>query len=555
MKSRWRGNLRTRIRVASGLVLFAFALTHFINIGFGLFSSELMAAGQALRQTVTRSLPGSVLLYAALFTHAGLALYRQGRRTTLRMPLWEAMQIVLGLLIPLLLTAHIVHTRVAHSLFDVNDSFKYLVALIFDTTDGWLQSLLMLIVWTHACIGLHFWLRAEGWWQRFLPVLAALAALVPAFALAGFLTEGRRMARVLADREGREQLYAATNWPDWDGFVTLMGIAWDARLVFVALVLVTAAIYAGRKLIRRNTVRIRYVDGPEISSPKGPTLLEMSRANGVPHTALCGGRGRCTTCRVIVEDGGATLPAPSEAEARSLRAVGAPAGSRLACQIRPSEPLTVYRVFQTDGKRARDHASHGQERRMAILFLDIRGFTARTTGQLPYDVVFLLNRFFDAIVPAITQSGGVVDKYLGGGLLALFEAPSEALSAQAALKATGSIGAALETFNETLAREGIPHIRIGVGLHLGDVVMGEIGAVGNAPRTIIGESVNAASRLEAKTKELGVEALISAPVLAGAGIDCAPLELLTLELRGVHAPVNALAVSRAAALETVLKPA
>lgn len=555
MKSRWQGNLATRLRMASGLVLFTYALFHFLNIGLGLFSSELMERAQDWRQVITRSWPGTILIYGALLTHAGLALYKLARRSTLRMPLWEALQIALGLLIPILLIAHIVYTRFAHELFGVNDDFAYLVTLIFGSTDAWLQSLLLLIVWVHACIGLNFWLRAELWWRRLRPVLTSLSVLVPGFALVGFLTEGRRAVSRIADPETRAAVIARTNWPDSDAMAALLRIENIITVIFWILLAAAAGTYLVRKLLRRRkSVRIRYVNGPEIVSPKGPTLLEMSRANGVAHTSLCGGRGRCTTCRVLVEDGADDLEPPSEAEKRSLAAVGAAPGMRLACQIRPKAPLTVYRVFRPDGRRRRAHASQGQERRMAILFLDIRGFTARTTGQLPYDVVFLLNRFFDAIVPAITANGGVVDKYLGDGLLALFETPDEASSAQAALAATTRIGEALEEFNRTLAEEGAPEVRIGIGLHLGEVVLGEIGAAGNAPRTIIGETVNAASRLEAMTKELGVEVLVSAPVLTSAGIETDHLDMVKLALRGVNQPVPSLAVTRASHLQSALTP-
>ncbi|OWU76395.1 guanylate cyclase [Phaeobacter sp. 22II1-1F12B] len=555
MKSRWQGNLATRLRMASGLVLFTYALLHFLNIGLGLFSSELMERAQDWRQVITRSWPGTILIYGALLTHAGLALYKLAKRSTLRMPLWEATQIALGLIIPILLIAHIVYTRFAHELFSVNDDFAYLVTLIFGSPDGWMQSLLLLIVWVHACIGLHFWLRSEPWWQRLRPVLTSLSVLIPGFALVGFLTEGRRAVERIADPDMRAALIERINWPDSDAMAALLRIENIITVIFWILLAAAAGTYLVRKLLRRRkSVRIRYVNGPEIVSPKGPTLLEMSRANGVAHTSLCGGRGRCTTCRVLVEDGAENLAPPSEAEKRSLAAVGAAPGMRLACQIRPTAPLTVYRVFRPDGKRRRAHASQGQERRMAILFLDIRGFTARTTGQLPYDVVFLLNRFFDAIVPAITATGGVVDKYLGDGLLALFETPDEASSAQAALSATTRIGEALEEFNRTLADEGAPEVRIGIGLHLGEVVLGEIGAAGNAPRTIIGETVNAASRLEAMTKEMGVEVLVSAPVLTSAGIETEHLEMVKLELRGVNLPVPSLAVTRAAHLQSALTP-
>lgn len=555
MTTIWRGNWVTRARIVSGLVLFAYALFHFLNIGLGLFSPDLMDRAQGWRQVITRNPLGATVLYGALLTHAGLALWKLAGRRTLRMPLWEATQILLGLVIPLLLIVHIVFTRVAHSEFGVDDRFLYLVGLIFGSKDGWLQSLLLLIVWAHGCMGLHFWLRSEPRWRRALPWLIALATLVPFFALAGFLTEGRRIAALFADPDLRASIRAALHWPDRDTFVALISIQKTTEWIYWGLLALVAAVYLGRRLRRgRQAVRVRYIDGPDITSPRGPTLLEMSRANGVPHTALCGGRGRCTTCRVLVEEGADLLHPPSEAEAKSLAAVGAPPGTRLACQIRPVQPLTVFRVFRPDGRRNRAHASQGQERRMAVLFLDIRGFTARTTGQLPYDVVFLLNRFFDAIVPAITASGGVVDKYLGDGLLALFEAPDEATSARAALRAAAGIGRALATFNQGLASEGAPAIRIGIGLHLGDLVQGEIGAAGHAPRTIIGETVNAASRLEAMTKDMAVEALVSGPLLTGAGLDTTDMALVTLELRGVAEPVPALPLKHAAEIADLLEP-
>jgi adenylate cyclase len=549
----WRGNWATRTRIASGLVLFTYALLHFLNIGLGLISPYWMEQAQTWRQVVTRSLPGEIVLYGAMLAHAGLAIVGLAGRRTLRMPIWEAVQITLGLVIPLMLMEHIVHTRVAHQVYGVNDDFGYILALIWGKPDAMLQSVLLLVVWTHGCIGLHFWLRSTRWWRQSLPYLIGFAALVPGFAFAGFLTEGRRIMMAFAAPDTRGPLMTTYNWPDQASFMALIRLT-DYLLVGFWCVLALAAVfYLWRRFSGgRKSVQIHYVNGPVVASAKGPTLLEMSRANGIPHTALCGGRGRCTTCRVIVEEGAELLHPPSEAEARSLTAVNAPPNARLACQIKPTNPLTVFRVFRPDGRQGRAHASQGQERRLAILFLDMRGFTARTTGQLPYDVVFLLNRFFDAIVPCITGAGGTVDKYLGDGLLAVFETPDETTSAKAALQATAGIRSALIGFNKMLAAEGAPAVAIGIGLHLGDLVLGEIGAAGNAPRTLIGDTVNAASRLEGKTKELAVEVLVSEPLLHSAGVDTATLEMITLELRGVTEPLTALALPIGAPLPSLL---
>lgn len=541
MNNLWAGSWGTKLRIASGLVLFVYALTHFLNIGLGLVSAELMDITQGWRKAVTRSIAGSVLLYGAFLVHMALALVKLARRGTLRMPFWEAAQIAMGLFIPVLLVAHLIHTRNAHEIHAVNDTLSYIMLLLYNTADGWKQSLLLLVVWVHGCVGLHFWLRGTAWWLRMQPLLIASAALVPAFALTGFLVEGRRITAAFADPDQQSALIEKFNFPDGETFGALIALTGQMRWVFGIIMAMVAIAYLVKYVrARRRSVRITYIAGSEISAPKGLTLLEMSRLRGIPHAALCGGRGRCTTCRVIIEEGAEFLHPPSPEEAKSLASVDAGPNIRLACQIKPIEATTVFRVFQPDGRRKqRTHASQGEEKELALLFLDMRGFTARTTGQLPYDVVFLLNRFFDAIVPPITAENGAVDKYLGDGFLAVFETADAESSARSALRAIEGIAHELENFNKMLAREGQSPVAIGIGAHLGDVVLGEIGAAQHAPRTLIGDTVNTASRLEGVTKEHKVQAFISAPLLHAAGHPLPNAVMTALELRGLSTPLLA----------------
>ena len=98
-------------------------------------------------------------------------------------------------------------------------------------------------------------------------------------------------------------------------------------------------------------IAISYANGPKIQSPVGPTLLEISRGNGIVHTSECGGRARCGTCRVRITEGGAALPTPSLAERFTLARVKAPQDARLACQIRPTAALTVLRLVQAGYRR------------------------------------------------------------------------------------------------------------------------------------------------------------------------------------------------------------
>lgn len=543
----WRGSWATRVRIISGLVLMLYVTLHLLNVGAVLISPGFANAFQDVRLAVTRSAPGEAVMAVALFSHLFLSLYKIAMRRSLKMSLVDGVQIAFGITIPLILSSHIIYTHIAYQAIGVDTRLGYITALIWDTTDGWLQVVLMAVTWIHGSIGVHMWLRMTSWWSRILPWTIGVAVLVPTLALLGFVTSGRAIQEVLEDQETRAMAFEAWGFPDQQGFDFLRdvdtrvdGIMWIMLALLVAFILLRWLIASIRK-----PVRITYVNGPTVRAARGPTLLETSQMAGIDHTALCGGRGRCTTCRVIVEDGLDDLPPPSAAEKRALNAVAAPPNARLACQVRPQGPTTVFRVFREDGKRGRAHASQGKEARLAVLFLDMRGFTARTDGQLPYDVVFLLNRFFDQIVPPILAAHGTVDKYMGDGLMAVFETKDDVSSARAGLKAVEGIGAALRTFNDTLVREGSQPISIGIGLHLGTVVLGEIGAAGQAPRTLIGDAVNIASRLEGETKARGVQALVSIDVLEAAGVETANESLVSLTLRGREAPLQSLAMPNA----------
>ena len=166
-----RGSLQQKLRLVSGFVLFAFATAHFLNHALGLVSLEAMHEMQQMRTAVTRSTLGTAILATALATHIALALYKIARRDTWRMPRWEALQIVLGLAIPFLLFPHIVNTRIAHELFDVETSYLY--ELIRLWPDAPLPKPSAAVVWAHGCLGLHFgcgFRRVSARARRFSPL-------------------------------------------------------------------------------------------------------------------------------------------------------------------------------------------------------------------------------------------------------------------------------------------------------------------------------------------------------------------------------------------------
>ena len=196
-----------RLRLASGLAIGCFVLGHFLNHSLGVVSLDAMDRVRSVLAAWWRSPPGTLVLYSALATHFLLALVSLYRRTTLRMPFWEAAQIALGLAILPLLIAHIVGTRFNWWLLHHNIGYERIVGLLW--SDGWAaarQSLLLLIVWSHLCFGLHYWLRLRPWYPGVQPLGFAAALLIPAIALAGFAAAGSSLLPIV-ERVGGMQKY------------------------------------------------------------------------------------------------------------------------------------------------------------------------------------------------------------------------------------------------------------------------------------------------------------------------------------------------------------
>jgi len=556
-----RGDHLQRLRLISGLVLFTFAATHFLNHALGLVSLDAMQAMQAWRKVVTRSWIGSGVLLAAFLTHILLALYKISRRLTWRLPPWEAAQIVSGLSVPLLLIMHVVYNRGAASLAGTDDTYTYELGNIWPGL-AWEHSLLLLVVWVHGCIGMHYWLSLARWYGRVRPVLFALAVALPVSALAGFTVAGREVAGQLEAPGAREKLQAIAHAPDAAALARLDTLHDRLRLTFLSL-LAFALMVPLIRTVRRATgakVEITYRGGPVVRVPPGPTLLEISRMNDVPHTSVCGGRARCSTCRVGVESGLADLMPPTGAEAKTLASIMAPPHVRLACQIRPHRAITVTRLVapprdSAPGGRLAGHPQ-GSERSLAVLFLDTRGFTRISENRLPYDVVFILNRLFAGVGEAIERHNGAIDKYLGDGLMAIFGGrDGEAAGCRQALRAARDIDLGLDGLNREIAGEiGMP-LRIGMGIDVGPLVVGQIGHAGTASVTVIGTTVNAASRLEALTKEKGCQLIVAAEVLtlAGLGLDAFPRE--EVAIRGLSAARSVALIARARDLPDIAEPA
>jgi adenylate cyclase len=302
-------------------------------------------------------------------------------------------------------------------------------------------------------------------------------------------------------------------------------------------------------------VRVSYPGGRVVAAPRSFSVLEASRSAGIPHVSVCGGRGRCSTCRIRVGHGRDHLPPPSPAEARVLHRIGAPPDVRLACQLRPTHDLAVTPVLAPGGPAApgaaRQPLRAGREQEIAVLFADLRGFTRLAEHKLPFDVVFFLNRYFEAVGSAIQRAGGVANQFTGDGVMALFGADEgPEAGSRHALVAAGEMVASLEELSRQLAADLSVPLRLGIGIHAGPAVVGEMGYADSIYLTAVGDTVHVAARLEQLTKEYACDLVISEDLARRAGFDASayPRHELTLRNRSAPLALHVIADARAAAL-------
>ncbi|WP_453960346.1 adenylate/guanylate cyclase domain-containing protein [Amorphus suaedae] len=535
------GRLTQRLRLASGLTLFVYVLMHLLNHALGVVSIDWMIAVEPYRTAIWRSVPGTLLLYGALAVHVSLALVRVARRRTIRMPVWEAVQMVLGLLIPFWLINHVVGSRVLYEVFGIQDDYVHMLTLLWPGLVTF-QTTLVLLVWVHGCIGIHFWLRLKGWYRAVAPWLLMGAMGVPLFATWGWIEAARRL-ELTGGRHSNLTSEAAV-WSD--------GIINGARLGYAIAALAALLVIPilATLLNRGRGFRVTYPGGRVVRSLPGPTLLEISRLANIPHASVCGGRGRCSTCRTRILSGAESLELPGTTETRVLNRIGAGPDLRLACQIRPAADLEVRPLFPISDAEPIDLAAEsyrwGRDQEVAILFVDIRGFTTFSEQRLPYDVVYLLNEYLGVMSGAVTRNGGYVDKFIGDAVMAIFGMSDgvEAGSAMA-LAAAGDMVSGLADLNRTFAEQLREPMRIGIGVHAGPAILGRVGVASDKRTdglTALGDTVNTASRLETATKELGATLVFSDAVARASGVDLSETRACEITVRGRSEPLTVYAI-------------
>jgi adenylate cyclase len=261
----------------------------------------------------------------------------------------------------------------------------------------------------------------------------------------------------------------------------------------------------------------RYVEASDLE-----TVLSACLRVGIPITNECGGNARCSTCRVLVLNGLGHCSPRSEKERALAEQLHFSDRVRLACQTTLTGNVTIRRLILdaedaglTDQrKEATAHGLVGEERQIAILFVDVRDSTSFAESVPPFDVIHILRRFYHHMDKAVMDNGGHIAWYAGDGLMALFgiESP-ECAPLQAVRTGLDMLHSVKRNIQPYVKRLFQRPFRIGVGAHFGEVVVGMVGGGLQERVTALGDAVNIASRIERENKQARTEFLVSEALL------------------------------------------
>jgi adenylate cyclase len=537
-----RSSLRRKLRLTSGLVLFAYITMHLANHALGLISLDAAEAGLRMAVMVWHSWPGTVLLYGAFLIHFLNALWAVYEMRTFRMPPAELLRIVLGFWLPIALIGHVAATRIAFDLFSQSSTYSLVVGNLWASgLPGWQMGLLA-PGWIHGCLGLYFAFNRRLFFIRLRYILFAFALLLPVLSAVGFLMMGRELVASAAAQQVPVDYYNSMN-----ALQRATILQWRDDLIAFYVVMVAAILGARtvRNLLERSRSQLICISYPgrSVQVPRGWTVLEASRAFRVPHASMCGGKARCSTCRVRVLEGDDACPPPHAKETATLRQIGASSDIRLACQLRPRGDISVIPLVLGErayvGSRA---AQFSDSRDLVVLLCNFPDGAALSEKQLPQDALYIQSTYLLEVCNVIQAMNGELISIEADSVCALFGLHYGLRQAAGlSLQAAGDIERTMKDLNERLAHAWPAGIEFAVTVHAGRAMIRETHSATSPTVIAIGEAVEATNDLRkavVQSADGGKPFTVSEAVYTLAGIAPDMADKIVLDVPALRAPLT-----------------
>lgn len=271
-------------------------------------------------------------------------------------------------------------------------------------------------------------------------------------------------------------------------------------------------------------MQITLIGEKKITITEDQSILSASLEAGIPHFHACGGKAKCSTCRILVLEGYENLSPINKKEAFLRRKLPFPKTVRLACQSFVTKgDVTIERIikdeldftlFLQNNTFEEKNQQLGVEKELVLFFLDIKNFTPFVESYLPFDVIHVVRRLFFIFNNVIQKCRGKIVETAGDGLYAVFGLETNSReAADMAIEASKQVVAELDNLNEEyLKKYFFTFFEVGIGIHLGKVIIGKVKIADKYTESIMGIPVNIAARLQAMTRELNNNIIISEEV-------------------------------------------
>ena len=508
----------TKLKLWTGMFLMFYCVTHHMNHSLGIFGLTVVDYAREYFLLFWRNPVISFFLLFTLVIHIIFSLLRVIKMASFKgFQSHEWFQLITGILTVPLLAIHITTTGIAHRFYGVEDTYTFWTSPGLDYFEIFFFNFIMLFIWLHGYIGIKFWMKVNSNYQKYLRQADIFFLIIPLLSIVGQISIFRESdLKGFFDTEYKEKILKFSNPENIDLNVLLE----NTIIYFVLPYLLSIMVLFGYRFYyfkikrRNNSIKVSYPDGGVSNIFPGMNILDASLEAGIPHAHVCGGRGRCSTCRIRIDQDLTQLEPPRQNERRILRSIGAPENIRLACQAYPKIDLNVSPLLSADANFQESYLeqkyTYGSDREICILFADLRAFTKMSEKKLPFDIVFILNQYFKLMGQIIENNGGYLDKFIGDGTMALFgieEGPKE--GSRNAINAATKMNDELKKLNESLINDLPFPLKMGIGIHTGNVIIGKMGYKHAKNLTAVGDAVNTASRLESLTKELKSQIIIS----------------------------------------------